>query len=179
MLATPAAGGLLQIFIGIAIGCLMGYYGNWVDLVGQRAVEVWQNIPFLYMVIIAVAAISDLPFKLPAWFKILVLLIIMAQANTDDEARFMLLSFSKFSVRPQQAFVFGIVFAGISVFFLIFKVCLIDVCRVTNAPRAWRTTTEGRTTARKSEPLTRESMCRESILSDFVRDRVELFIGDT
>ena len=35
------------------------------------------NCWFLYMVIIAVAAISDLPFKLPAWFKILVLLIIM------------------------------------------------------------------------------------------------------
>ena len=67
----------------------------------------------------------------------IVLLIIMAQANTDDEARFMLLSFSKFSVRPQQAFVFGVIFAALSVFFLIFKVCLIDVCRVTNAPRAW------------------------------------------
>ena len=68
---------LVVYLIGVVIGCLMGYYGNWVDLVGQRAVEVWQNIPFLYMVIIAVAAISDLPFKLPAWFKILVLLIIM------------------------------------------------------------------------------------------------------
>ena len=46
--------------------------------------EVWQNIPFLYMVIIAVAAISDLPFKLPAWFKILVLLIIMVLADEHD-----------------------------------------------------------------------------------------------
>ena len=68
---------LVVYLIGVVIGCLMGYYGSWVDLLGQRAVEVWQNIPFLYMVIIAVAAISDLPFKLPAWFKILVLLIIM------------------------------------------------------------------------------------------------------
>jgi microcin C transport system permease protein len=55
----------------------MGYFGGWVDLAGQRAVEVWQNIPFLYMVIIVVAAVSDLPFTLPAWFKILVLLAIM------------------------------------------------------------------------------------------------------
>ena len=68
---------LVVYLIGVVIGCLMGYYGSWVDLIGQRAVEVWQNIPFLYMVIIAVAAISDLPFKLPAWFNILVLLVIM------------------------------------------------------------------------------------------------------
>ena len=68
---------LVVYLIGVVIGCLMGYYGSWVDLLGQRAVEVWQNIPFLYMVIIAVAALSDLPFKLPAWFKILILLIIM------------------------------------------------------------------------------------------------------
>jgi len=63
--------------IGVMIGCLMGYFGGWADLLGQRAVEVWQNIPFLYMVIIVVAAVSDLPFNLPAWFKILVLLAIM------------------------------------------------------------------------------------------------------
>lgn len=63
--------------IGVMIGCLMGYYGGWTDLLGQRAVEVWQNIPFLYMVIIVVAAVSDLPFNLPAWFRILVLLAIM------------------------------------------------------------------------------------------------------
>jgi len=63
--------------IGVMVGCLMGYFGGWTDLLGQRAVEVWQNIPFLYMVIIVVAAVSDLPFNLPAWFKILVLLAIM------------------------------------------------------------------------------------------------------
>jgi microcin C transport system permease protein len=68
---------LMVYLIGVVIGCLMGYFGGWVDLAGQRAVEVWQNIPFLYMVIIVVAAVSDLPFTLPAWFKILVLLAIM------------------------------------------------------------------------------------------------------
>jgi len=68
---------LMVYLIGVVVGCLMGYFGGWVDLAGQRAVEVWQNIPFLYMVIIVVAAVSDLPFTLPAWFKILVLLAIM------------------------------------------------------------------------------------------------------
>lgn len=63
--------------IGVVIGSLMGYFGGWTDLLGQRAVEVWQNIPFLYMVIIVAAAVSDLPYNLPAWFRILILLSIM------------------------------------------------------------------------------------------------------
>jgi len=68
---------VMVYLIGVVVGCLMGYFGGWTDLLGQRAVEVWQNIPFLYMVIIVAAAVSDLPFNLPAWFRILVLLAIM------------------------------------------------------------------------------------------------------
>lgn len=68
---------LMVYLIGVVVGCLMGYFGGWADLLGQRAVEVWQNIPFLYMVIIVSAAVSDLPFNLPTWFRILVLLAIM------------------------------------------------------------------------------------------------------
>ena len=61
---------LVVYLIGVVMA-VDGVLRSWMDLLGQRAVEVWQNIPFPYMVIIA-AAISDLPFKLPAWFKILV-----------------------------------------------------------------------------------------------------------
>ena len=68
---------MMVYLIGVVVGCIMGYFGGWTDLLGQRAVEVWQNIPFLYMVIIVVAAVSDLPFNLPIWFRILVLLSIM------------------------------------------------------------------------------------------------------
>jgi microcin C transport system permease protein len=38
--------------IGIAIGCAMGYFGGGFDLLAQRGVEIWSNIPFLYIVII-------------------------------------------------------------------------------------------------------------------------------
>lgn len=38
--------------LGIAIGCAMGYYGGWFDLFFQRVIEIWSNIPFLYVVII-------------------------------------------------------------------------------------------------------------------------------
>lgn len=43
--------------IGVAIGCAMGYFGGSVDLLGQRVIEIWQNIPFLYIVIIVAAMI--------------------------------------------------------------------------------------------------------------------------
>jgi microcin C transport system permease protein len=39
-------------FVGIAIGCLMGYFGGWLDLFGQRMIEIWSNLPFLLIVII-------------------------------------------------------------------------------------------------------------------------------
>jgi microcin C transport system permease protein len=38
--------------LGIALGCLMGYFGGVFDLIVQRIIEIWSNIPFLYVVII-------------------------------------------------------------------------------------------------------------------------------
>ncbi len=43
--------------IGITIGCLMGYFGGWFDLLVQRIIEVWSNIPFLFVVIIVASVI--------------------------------------------------------------------------------------------------------------------------
>ncbi len=60
--------------IGIAIGCAMGYFGGKTDLLGQRLVEIWSNIPFLYMVIITV---SLFPAGLPVSIRIGLLLAVM------------------------------------------------------------------------------------------------------
>ncbi|MEW6259687.1 MAG: ABC transporter permease subunit [Thermodesulfobacteriota bacterium] len=38
--------------IGIAIGCAMGYAGGWFDLMFQRLIEIWSNVPVLYIIII-------------------------------------------------------------------------------------------------------------------------------
>lgn len=38
--------------IGITIGCLMGYYGGWFDILVQRIIEIWADVPFLYVVMI-------------------------------------------------------------------------------------------------------------------------------
>lgn len=50
--------------IGVTVGGVIGYYGGKIDLLGQRLIEVWQTIPFLYTVLILSAALSDsLPYR--------------------------------------------------------------------------------------------------------------------
>ncbi|MFT5578266.1 MAG: microcin C transport system permease protein [Paraglaciecola psychrophila] len=48
---------LAVYLIGIAIGCAMGFFGGVFDLVFQRLIEIWSNIPFLYMVIIVFSVV--------------------------------------------------------------------------------------------------------------------------
>jgi len=46
---------LLLLFnygIGISIGSAMGYFGGKFDLFFQRIIEIWSNVPFLYVIII-------------------------------------------------------------------------------------------------------------------------------
>ena len=38
--------------IGVAVGATQGYYGGWVDLFGQRFIEVWSGMPTLFLLII-------------------------------------------------------------------------------------------------------------------------------
>jgi microcin C transport system permease protein len=46
--------GLLAVnyTIGVSLGCAMGYFGGRFDLFFQRLIEVWSNVPFLYVIII-------------------------------------------------------------------------------------------------------------------------------
>lgn len=41
--------------IGIIVGAIQGYYGGWIDLAGQRVLEVWGGLPMLFMVMILVS----------------------------------------------------------------------------------------------------------------------------
>jgi len=43
---------LANYTIGISIGCAMGYFGGRFDLFFQRIIEIWSNVPFLYVIII-------------------------------------------------------------------------------------------------------------------------------
>lgn len=38
--------------VGVIAGAIQGYYGGKVDLIGQRAIEIWSGLPVLYLLII-------------------------------------------------------------------------------------------------------------------------------
>ena len=55
--------------IGISIGAMMGFFGGWFDLFFQRIIEIWSNIPLLYVIIIISSIV------VPSFF---ILILIMA-----------------------------------------------------------------------------------------------------
>ncbi|HEY4199808.1 MAG TPA: ABC transporter permease [Devosiaceae bacterium] len=44
--------------IGIVVGAIQGYFGGWVDLLGQRFIEIWTSIPSLYLLLILSSVIA-------------------------------------------------------------------------------------------------------------------------
>ena len=46
---------LFTSIIGVIVGAIQGYYGGWIDLIGQRILEVWGGLPTLFMVMILVS----------------------------------------------------------------------------------------------------------------------------
>ncbi|MFT5505658.1 MAG: microcin C transport system permease protein [Gammaproteobacteria bacterium] len=72
--------------IGVAIGCAMGYFGGVFDLFFQRLIEIWSNIPFLYIVIIV---FSIIPGNFDAVTRITILLIVMVLFSWTSITYFM------------------------------------------------------------------------------------------
>jgi microcin C transport system permease protein len=54
---------IISSVIGIASGAIQGYFGGWIDLFFQRIVEIWVNLPSLYIIII-LSAIFTMNFWL-------------------------------------------------------------------------------------------------------------------
>ncbi|HYC03933.1 MAG TPA: ABC transporter permease [Azospirillaceae bacterium] len=44
--------------IGILAGAVQGYFGGWVDLAGQRLVEVWSGLPVLFILILLASLVE-------------------------------------------------------------------------------------------------------------------------
>jgi microcin C transport system permease protein len=44
--------------IGVTAGAVQGYFGGWIDLSFQRFMEIWQNLPQLYVLIIIASVIQ-------------------------------------------------------------------------------------------------------------------------
>jgi len=61
---------ILSYFLGMAIGQVLGYFGGRVDIYGQRVVEIWSGLPFLYTVIIISSIVTP-----SVWLLALILAI--------------------------------------------------------------------------------------------------------
>lgn len=58
---------LVTYLIGVAIGCMMGYFGGVFDLIVQRKIEILSNIPFLYVIIIIAAVLRENNSEMGFW----------------------------------------------------------------------------------------------------------------
>jgi microcin C transport system permease protein len=56
--------------VGISVGAAMGYFGGAFDLLFQRIIEIWSNIPFLYVIMI----ISSI--MIPNFFMLVVIVLL-------------------------------------------------------------------------------------------------------
>lgn len=75
---------LLTIFsslIGIAVGAIQGYVGGWVDLFGQRLLEIWSGMPLLYLIIIVSS------FIVPGFWTLLGIMLLFSWMALVDLVR--------------------------------------------------------------------------------------------
>jgi len=49
---------ICSMVLGICAGGIQGYYGGWLDLLGQRLTEIWNALPFLYIMILMGAVLG-------------------------------------------------------------------------------------------------------------------------
>ena len=67
--------------IGIVVGAVQGYYGGWLDLGGQRFVEIWSSTPILYLIIV----ISS--FVVPGFWVLLAIMLLFSWMTLVDLVR--------------------------------------------------------------------------------------------
>jgi microcin C transport system permease protein len=60
---------LLSESLGVAVGASLGYFGGKIDIVGQRFIEIWSSLPFLYTIIIISSII--VPVYIPGRMQVL------------------------------------------------------------------------------------------------------------
>jgi len=59
-----------QYVIGVAVGCAMGYWGGIFDLFFQRIIEIWNNVPFLYVIMIVASIV------VPGFWTLMLVMVI-------------------------------------------------------------------------------------------------------
>ena len=72
---------LISSLIGVTAGAVQGYYGGMVDLVAQRAIEIWSSLPSLYILIIFSALFA------PGFWTLLFILLLFSWVSLVDVVR--------------------------------------------------------------------------------------------
>ena len=72
---------LISSVIGVIAGALQGFYGGWVDLVGQRLLEIWSGLPVLYLLIILAS------FVQPNFWWLLGIMLLFSWMSLVDVVR--------------------------------------------------------------------------------------------
>jgi len=49
---------LVSSVVGVAVGAMQGYFGGWIDLLGQRFIEIWSGLPTLFLLIILASIVE-------------------------------------------------------------------------------------------------------------------------
>ncbi len=62
----------LASVVGVVAGAVQGYYGGWLDLLFQRAIEIWGALPTLLMLIILASVIT------PSFWILLIFMLIFS-----------------------------------------------------------------------------------------------------
>ncbi len=63
---------IISSIIGVAAGGVQGYFGGWIDLLFQRFIEIWNAIPYLYLLLIISAVLP------PGFFILLGILLLFS-----------------------------------------------------------------------------------------------------
>lgn len=72
---------LASSVIGVIAGALQGFYGGWVDLLGQRFLEIWSGLPVLYLLIILAS------FVQPNFWWLLGIMLLFSWMSLVDVVR--------------------------------------------------------------------------------------------
>ncbi len=63
---------IVSSIVGVLIGAMQGYFGGWVDLIGQRIIEIWSSIPTLYVLLIVASIL------VPGFWTLLGILLVFS-----------------------------------------------------------------------------------------------------
>jgi microcin C transport system permease protein len=71
----------LSSLVGVAVGAMQGYFGGLTDLLTQRFIEIWNGLPFLYLLIILNSVL------VPSFMTLLVLMLLFSWTALEGLVR--------------------------------------------------------------------------------------------